>query len=169
MFGLDNVQSTSNPIPNLAYNYCKLITREASFLDRKPSLLAAASILVAINICISDSAPSLGITKISEFELKYSFFEASLHDPSSDKEQAENQSPLRFWNKSVSRVTQIEADSILPVYSKLTLFLNQGHYNHKLSEDILLSCDLSDHSEDSLDHFKESDFSNLGSEVNGKT
>ena len=43
--------------------------REASFLDSRASLNAAASLLLAINISKSNVALEIGITKISEIKM----------------------------------------------------------------------------------------------------
>ena len=77
--------------------------REAHFLNFRPSQIAAASLLFAINISISNVAPTIDIRKIQELQIKSLFFETAIRiEIAGIKiEEKDAKCPLKMWNGSV--------------------------------------------------------------------
>ena len=60
----------------LARNFCRSMLRSRQYLNFKPSQMAAASLILAINLSMSDLAPKVGLQKIiQDLNLKSLFFE----------------------------------------------------------------------------------------------
>ena len=68
IFGIDQNEKDANAgvIMDLANDYCSFIQRDSQFLDFRPSLNAAASLMLAFNVSQSHVAPSIGLKKIPE-------------------------------------------------------------------------------------------------------
>ena len=77
LFGIDENKQDKNArqVANLARNYCKFMQREAPFLDHKPSVIAAAGLVLAINISQSEVAPSIGVKRIPELKMQSLLYE----------------------------------------------------------------------------------------------
>ena len=71
IFGIDRVEKDSNAesIAKLSVEFCTLTQRNCEFLDVKPSLKAAASLLLAFNISQSQVATSIGIKRVPELQV----------------------------------------------------------------------------------------------------
>lgn len=70
MYGLEDRNSaTSTHIRNLSHEYCRFMLRDSQFLDYKPSQLAAAALVFAINISLSSIASKASIKKIKPEKL----------------------------------------------------------------------------------------------------
>jgi len=63
IYGMDQVQRDREAyaINFLARNFCRSLLRSPSYLSLKPSQVAAAALLLAINLSSSDLAPLIGI------------------------------------------------------------------------------------------------------------
>ena len=112
--------------------------REAHFLDFRPSQIAAASLLFAINISTSDVAPQINIKKIEALQMKSLFFETAIYmEVAGIKiEEKDVKDPLRMWNASLQKLTCIKKDQdIEPVYKSLVEKLNEQWYQNKLDDD----------------------------------
>ena len=59
----------ASAISSLARAFCKMVLRDASYLDMKPSQLAASALTLAVNISKSPIAESLGIYPIKDPKL----------------------------------------------------------------------------------------------------
>ena len=83
IFGIDERKHSKIPkqIVTLTRQYCRFTQREAKFLQFKPSAIAAACFLCAINISLSKTSESvLGLKKMSRENLEESIVEAfSIH------------------------------------------------------------------------------------------
>ena len=66
--------------------------------------------MLAINISMSDVAPTVGAKKIEEADLKGLFFETSiLMEVSGIKIEEDNsRCPLRMWNDAVEKITLVK-------------------------------------------------------------
>ena len=141
LFGIDGKKQDKNAhqIADLARNYCRFMQREALFLDYKPSVIAASSLVLAINISQSEVAPSIGVKRIPELKMQSILFETlTIHAELSAGllDEQDTTSPLRIWNPSVEKLTLIKKEaSIRPVYTALIEKLNESVYNQKLFED----------------------------------
>lgn len=109
--------------------------RDSAFLNFRPSQIAAASILFAINVSLSKVASSIGVKKIEELALKSLFFETAIHMEVAGKKVAEKnaKSPLRYWNDSVEKLTAMKRGAdINAAYKELVERLNKNWYENKL-------------------------------------
>ena len=112
--------------------------REAHFLNFRPSQIAAASLLLAINISLSDAAPLVGIKKIQELQMKSLFFETTIYlEIAGVKiEEKDAKCPLRMWNNSIEKLTCVKkVQDVKPVYKSLTEKVNEIWYSEKLLSD----------------------------------
>ena len=112
--------------------------REAHFLNFRPSQIAAASLLLAINISLSDAAPLVGIKKIQELQMKSLFFETAIYlEIAGVKiEEKDAKCPLRMWNNSIEKLTCVKkVQDVKPVYKSLTEKVNEIWYSEKLLSD----------------------------------
>ena len=113
--------------------------REAFFLDYRPSAIAAASLLLAINISQSEVAPSIGVSRIPELKMQSLLYETlTIHAELSAglTDDQDSTSPLRMWSPAVEKLTLLKKEaSIRPVYSALIENLNENVYKQKLFGD----------------------------------
>ena len=85
--------------------------REALFLGYRPSATAAASLVLAINICQSEVAPSIGVKRIPELKIRSLLYQAlSIHAELSAGllNEEDTTSPLRVWNPAVEKLTLLK-------------------------------------------------------------
>lgn len=109
--------------------------RDSTFLNFRPSQIAAASILLAINISQSKVAPEIGVKQIEEMALKSLFFETAIHMEVAGKKVEEKNAncPLRYWNDSVQKLTAVKRGAdINAAYKELVEKLNKNWYENKL-------------------------------------
>ena len=60
IFGLDNMTNRRGPIlDKLARMYCRQFIKNQSFLEYKPSVVAAAALMAAVNLCESSISKEL--------------------------------------------------------------------------------------------------------------
>ena len=81
----------------------------SSFLEYKPSQLAAASLLAAINISLSDVAPKIGIKQLEELQLAGLEAEPAVSlelSPKKGKDRCST-NPCHIWNSSIEKLTGI--------------------------------------------------------------
>ena len=114
IFGIDSGQNNkhASQIRTIAKQYCRFMQREAHFLNYRPSQIAAASLLLAINISVSDVAPLVGIKQIQELQMKSLFFETAIYlEIAGVKiEEKDAKCPLRMWNSSVEKLTCVKKE-----------------------------------------------------------
>ena len=141
IYNLDQVKGSERHISQLqklSRRYCRYMQRESKFLDYRPSQIAAASLMLALNVSMSKVAPAVGAKRIQQTDLRNLFFETSiLMEVSGVKVEESNSScPLRMWNQSVEKITLVNRkQDIEPVYEKLTNDLNMQWYDNKLRDD----------------------------------
>ena len=140
IFGIDIAVRDKNAmqITGLARQYLRFMQRESQFLNFRPSQLASASLLFAINISISNVAPTIKVRKIHELQLKSLFFETAilLEIAGVKIEEGNVKCPLRMWNESVQKLTLVKKEEdIKPCYRALVESLNEVWYDGKLYGD----------------------------------
>ena len=143
IFNLDNSRADKpvRLIQKLAKNYIKFMQRESCFLDFRPSQIAAAALLFAINITQSPVAKVCGVDNIEDLKLKSLFFGSAIYmEIGGVKVDEEDKNcPLRMWNSSVEKLTYVrKSRDIEPCYTQLVEALNREQYKGKLSLDPML-------------------------------
>lgn len=103
----DKDDKTAKQLGGLARQYIRFMQRESLFLKYKPSAIAAAALIFAINISQSKVAKEvLGIKRMENGKLEVSLNSAALlhsEDVSYENEkEPDPASPLRFWSSSIS-------------------------------------------------------------------
>ena len=83
--------------------------RESKFLIYRPSQLAAAALMLSINICKSNSAHVAGVTKIPQMKLSVIYETLFIHTELESGERIEeaidNSSPLHIWSNPMEKLT----------------------------------------------------------------
>ena len=115
IYNLDQIRRADKHIAQLqklSRRYCRYMQRESDFLDFRPSQIAAASLMLALNVSMSKVAPAVGAKRIQQPDLKSLFFETSiLMEVSGVKVEESNSScPLRMWNQSVEKITLVKRE-----------------------------------------------------------
>ena len=72
------------------------------FLEYKPSQLAAASLLAAINISLSDVAPKIGIKLVESLAV-----DPTNHMESPKDKDPSLNNPLHIWTTSIEELTSL--------------------------------------------------------------
>ena len=115
--------------------------RESCFLDFRPSQIAAAALLFAINMTQSPIAKVCKVENIEDLKLKSLFFGSAIYMEIGGVkvDEEDDNCPLRMWNSSVEKLTYIQKSrDIEPCYAQLVESLNRELYKGKLSLDPLL-------------------------------
>ena len=118
--------------------YCHYIEQMSHFLEYKPSRKAAASLIAAININLSDVAPKIGLKKLHDFQIDSLVVDPSICSEFSAKisKDPSANSPLHIWSDSVECLTYLKKkNDIEPVYKILMETLNVTFYEEKLYGD----------------------------------
>ena len=81
IFGIDSgiKDRKAHQLRTYSRQYCRFMQREPCFLNYCPSQIAAAALLLAINISKSDIAKSIGLKQIEETGLQTLFAETSIY------------------------------------------------------------------------------------------
>ena len=111
--------------------------RESQYLSLKPSQVAAASLILAINISTSDLANRLGIQKMHDLNLKSLFFEnvISIEMDGVRQHNKNEHCPLKIWNKMVRRVTQLSIKKdLVPAYQTVCIAVDKNVLNGQLAD-----------------------------------
>ena len=109
---IEQNESNVDQIVKLSREYCKYMQLQSIFLEFKPSLKAAASLLLALNISQSFVAPEIGLKRINEHEIKSLLHRAyAIYVPKLDAKSGQ-QSPLRLWSKSIECLTSLKQQDI---------------------------------------------------------
>ena len=84
--------------------------REASFLNFRPSQIAASALIFAINMTQSSVASLCGVKNIEDLTLKSLFFESVIYMEIGGVkiEEEDSRCPLRMWNSSVEKLTCVK-------------------------------------------------------------
>ena len=106
---------------------------------QKPSVIAAASLILAINLSNSSVTESIGLKKFEEHALSDKTARTKFHtaqlSPSKAPLSSRND-PLRLWDSSIGSLTNLSSDrDVQPVYITLLNSLNNSQFNGVLSED----------------------------------
>ena len=115
--------------------------RHASFLAFRPSQIAAAALIFAINMTQSPVASLCRVKRIEDLTLKSLFFESVIYMEIAGVrvEESDSRCPLRMWSQSVEKLTAVKrARDVKPCYIELVKSLNAHQYDNKLSGDALL-------------------------------
>ena len=111
--------------------YVLAMQRLPTYLKYRPSQIAAASVICAINISISSITNSLKLTSVNESTLRNLI--SNIYSTTDHLKAASGHHPLRHWNKSIRKLTGISADKLIkPVYIDLIEILDTSVYNSKL-------------------------------------
>lgn len=110
--------------------------RSSNYLTLKPSQVAAAAIILAINLSSSDLASKVGLQKMQDLNLR-SLFSESLTNTQGEarKSKVGNVNcPLKIWNKMAKRVTTMNINEDLrPAYTKMCTIVNEFELQGQLS------------------------------------
>jgi len=103
--------------------------RSRDYLALKPSQVAAAALLLVINLSSSDLAPRCGLKKLSDSNLKSLFCDNLKNieiEGARQRAHAET-GPLNVWNKVVRSTTKLTiGEDLRPAYVKLCTLINQN-------------------------------------------
>lgn len=124
--------------------------RQRVYLTLKPSQVAAAALILAINISTSDLAPKLGIQKMHDLNLKSLFFENVINiEMDGVRQKNKNElCPLKIWNKVVRRTTQMSIKKDLrPAYIAMCQVVDNHILNGQLGTHPELLCQTADDSQ----------------------
>ena len=124
--------------------------RQRVYLTLKPSQVAAAALILAINISTSDLAPKLGIQKMHDLNLKSLFFENVINiEMDGVRQKNKNElCPLKIWNKVVRRTTQMSIKKDLkPAYIAMCHVVDNHILNGQLGSYPELLCQTADDSQ----------------------
>lgn len=115
-------------IGDLARRCIRCLVSSSYFLRFKVSQIAAASLLLAINIHQSAIAEDLGLPARLKDVYKCSFFYS--------REDERKRCPLRHWNSQVRRLTlKCVGRDIMPCYKLLIDVVNEMEFEGALSRD----------------------------------
>lgn len=108
----------------------------SAFLKYKTSQMAAAALMLSINIHQSNLAVDLGLPrKLSGLAERSSFFEAGV----TMAKEATKKCPIILWNKGVRRLTgKCVGRDVLPCYRTMIMIVNEVEFEGRLSADASL-------------------------------
>ena len=117
LFGIRDTSDTHvMQVRTLTSQYCRFMYRESCFLALKPSQIAAASLMLAVNI--SQSFLSQAILGLEPIPLDY--FKSCIEEEMkardwSHSREAGQKSPLHRWTGTIERITQVSREKDLKV------------------------------------------------------
>lgn len=132
IFCLDKYRTSkdANLVNILARDYCKVFLKSQNYLKFKPSQIAAAAFMIAVNAFQSPIAQELSLKKLKHL-MRHAHFKAY-----TSKEDLKSYGPLAEWNSEVEKLTSVKRDSGLKqTYSQFLDYLNQNQYKNQLSRD----------------------------------
>ena len=145
LFGIDQEKkdNSTNRITSLARDFCRYMLREAKFLRYRPSQLAAAALMLSINICKSNVAHVAGVTKIPNMKMSIIYETLFIHTEIESgeriEERSDNSCPLHIWSNPVEKLTSLKREpDIKPAYKELIESVNEDCYCSKLSTEASL-------------------------------
>ena len=111
--------------------------RSTTFLNHRPSQIAAASVLLALNVSVSHIATELELTCVNEQELRLNSNQTA---GSSNRDiQTLLDHPLRHWNQTLRKLTGLSPEKhINQTYMDLIKLVNKDLYNNRLAADYAL-------------------------------
>lgn len=119
--------------------------RFASFLEWRPSQIAAASLLLALNLNESPVAPYVGLKPLTSDllpRLRARFTDDVEMEPLRELESGRAgaaDGPLRLWNSYVAELTCLDpTEDIAAPYNALMAHLDSYQFKHKLRRDVRL-------------------------------
>ena len=136
IFGMDQVTEHNIQVKNFAHHMCMFSQCNDHFLDYKPSQIAAASLLLAINLSSSTIvADTFGFKKFPYPEVMP---EQQLHPTSPNVGNQVNtpNNPLRLWIEEIKQLTLLSPSrDIKEVYTKLIQTINTAEFSDALYAD----------------------------------
>ena len=109
IYSIDMVRSDREAfaLDYLARSFCRSILRTSSWLVLRPSNVAAAALMLSINISSCELAMKVGLKKPLELNLKSLFVEnvINIEVEGVCMGTVSEQCPLSIWNKLVRRTT----------------------------------------------------------------
>ena len=133
IFGIDleRYDEDAEKIGDLARRFIRCLVGHSAFLRFKVSQIAAAALLLAINIHQSPLAESLGLPgRLRNIYARGFFY---------DRSDEEGSCPLRYWNAGVRRLTRkCVGKDIKPCYKLLLELVNEYEFEGALSSDAAL-------------------------------
>ena len=134
VFGVDQEYENeeSRMVGDLARRLLRCMVGHSAFLRFKTSQMAAAALMLAMNILQSPIALRLGLpVRLPNIYAKSAFSEvAGVPDEEVSK------CPLRYWNAGVRRLTsKCVGKDIKPCYKVLIKLANEMEFERKLSAD----------------------------------
>ena len=117
---------------------CVHYLRKQEFLTYKQSAKAAAAAILAINICLSQTAKVINASRIKRDKLKSLIYVAlATHaDSGVFEEIVVADGPLSIWNKQIEELTSVEKTrDIKQIYASLLSSVNTELFQNKLAKD----------------------------------
>ena len=127
IFGLDKYRSSkdANMVNILARDFCKVFLKSQNYLKFKPSEIAAAALMISINVFQSSIASELSLKKLKHL-MRHAHFKAC-----TTKEDLKAYGPLAEWNAEVEQLTQLKRESGLrQTYTLILDYLNKNQYKN---------------------------------------
>ena len=148
IYNLDQIKKDREALAldQVAKGFCKSMLRSRAYLSLKPSQIAAAALILAINVSTSELAGKIGLRKMYDLNLKSLFLEngnfgkldSSAKEngrPSSSSKSKKYVCPLQIWNMVVRKTTELTiAGDLRPAYYQMCAILNEFEFNGLLSD-----------------------------------
>ena len=125
----------------LARRFCTFSLKDHAFLEHKPSVIAAACLLIAINLSEPPTAHAIDIKQtgtpmaLIKTERAIPLSKQGLTDPSEASESSSQTSLELLWDLARTQVTGISVKDILPCYLTLLNSLDRAEFGGKLAKD----------------------------------
>ena len=131
ILGIHNDDEESAQIGDMASKLCRFMQRDEQFLRYRPSQIAAASLILALNLSESMFAKQIGMTpKVSSSDEKGLSFEQTINvEVGGVKKQKRQvkQVPLKMWDRNMEQMSKVSRfRDVKPVYQHLLLNLSQS-------------------------------------------
>ena len=127
-------------IGQMARQFCRSFLRQQEYLSFKPSQVAASSLLLAINLCQLDIAPSLGLKKFESLNVKSLYFDTCMNIEIDGQKVMSKQKDeyLKLWNKHVRQMTTLSGQvDVKPAYKVICQIVNANDLQGALHADPL--------------------------------
>ena len=122
-------------VGDLTRRILRCVVSHSAFLRFKTSQMAAAALMLAMNLHQSSIAKDVGLPcQLKNLNERSSCFEAS---PS--KEDTQSKGPLKNWNAAVRRLTnKCVGRDVMPCYKVMIRVINEFDFEGQLSADASL-------------------------------
>ena len=133
LLGIHNDEEETAQIGDMASKLCRFMQRDEQFLRYRPSQLAAASLILALNLSESMYAKQIGMTpKPDAYEQKGLNFEQTINLEIGGVKAAKQKSnvksvPLKMWDRAMEQISKVSRfRDVKPVYQHLLLNLSNS-------------------------------------------